>query len=214
MKKLMILVGAVALAAILSGCAKCCESEAMKMSTNGRNLFVAITGASVNREAAGLSSVWPHTAERDGLSDDAEDIAGKKFQSASEYFKALFDIGGDSPYVDCSKDYAMLDGKSMWNVAQGVMAEMADGTPIMVSANFDCSRLPRRWTGSGPDADQKIAVGSIGKMGDYGIVVVYKGGIVKIIPDAEVTLRSILGNDPIPMLPASWLTPDGAVESK
>ena len=148
------------------------------------------------------------------LSDDAEDIAGKKFQSASEYFKALFDSGGDSPYVDCSKDYAMLDGKSMWNVAQGVMAGMSDGTPIMVSANFDCPRLPRRWKGSGQDADQTIAVSSIGKVGDYGIVVAYKGGAVKVIPAAEVTLQNILGNEPLPILPASWLTPDGVVEAK
>ena len=39
----------------------------MQMSMQGRNLFVAITCASVNREAAGLSSAWPHMAERDGL---------------------------------------------------------------------------------------------------------------------------------------------------
>ena len=215
MKKLMILVGAVALAAILSGCAKCCESEAMKMSSNGRNLFTAVKRANVERETRGLPNLWPHATEADGLSDEEEDIAGKKFQSATEYFKALFDIGGDRPYIDLhAEEYAMADGRPVWCVARGVSEEMPDGVPVMVSANFDCSRLPRRWTGSGPDADQKIAVGSIGKMGDYGIVVVYKGGIVKIIPDAEVTLRSILGNDPIPMLPASWLTPDGAVESK
>ncbi|HBJ59702.1 MAG TPA: hypothetical protein DDY72_04500, partial [Verrucomicrobia bacterium] len=56
------------------------------MAMRGRNLFVGITQANTEREAQGLSSVWPHKNTTDGLSDDTEDIAGTAYSSATDYF--------------------------------------------------------------------------------------------------------------------------------
>ena len=56
----------------------------------GRNLFVGITQANTEREAAGLDGVWPRTAGN--LSGDKNDIAGIDFKNSTEYFKVLFDM--------------------------------------------------------------------------------------------------------------------------
>ena len=42
----------------------------------GHRLFVGVTQANTEREARGLTSVWPHQSEEDGLNtEDTEDIA-------------------------------------------------------------------------------------------------------------------------------------------
>ena len=183
-------------------------AEAEKLAMNGRNLFIAIVEANTEREASGLASLWPHTSEENGLTDDTTDLAGKKFSSATTYFKALFDVDGNKPYVDVDQAYAMADGKAIWCVAQGVVDEMSDNVPVLISANFDCSALPCTWTGSESDADKALTIGSLGMMGDFAIVVVYKGGRVKVLKKEDVTLHSILGDVPIDILPQSWLGPE------
>ena len=59
------------------------------MAMRGRNLFVAITQANTDREAAGLSSVWPQD-ETEGLDEDDKQLIGAA--SSTDYFKYLFDF--------------------------------------------------------------------------------------------------------------------------
>lgn len=126
------------------------------MAMRGRNLFVAITQANTEREAAGLSSVWPQ-AKTDGLDDDDKTLIGAS--STTEYFKYLFDVQnkGDSanwkPYVDC--DIGVLSGGGVagvsgtsitrnniaWLVAKNVQSEMADVVPVLVSRNVQYATL-------------------------------------------------------------------------
>ena len=85
-------------------------------SMRGRNLFVGITQANTERQSQGLTSVWPHETENDGLNtEDSDDIAGTKYSSSTEYFKELFDIDNYgkedwAPYVS-GVDIAVLGGE-------------------------------------------------------------------------------------------------------
>ena len=81
------------------------------MAMRGRNLFVAITQANTDREAAGLSSIWP-SDETEGLDEDDKQLIGAS--SSTDYFKYLFDFENKSdsarwkPYVDV--DIGVLSG--------------------------------------------------------------------------------------------------------
>ena len=212
MKRLILAIEIGVMAGGIAGCGQKSLDEAVKMEISGRNLFIAITQSNTERYAiSNLANVWPHTSEEDGLSDNGNDIAGMKFTSATAYFKTLFGVGGDESYVDIDISYAMSEGKSMWCVAQGVVDEMSDNVPVLISANFDCSVLPCSWTGSESNASKPIPIGLLGKMGDSAIVVVYKGGRVKVIKKKDVTLHNILGDAQIDMMPQSWLGPDNVI---
>ena len=132
------------------------------MAMRGRNLFVAITQANTDREAAGLSSVWP-SKDTEGLDEDDKQLIGAS--SSTDYFKYLFDFEnkGDAsnwkPYVDV--DIGVLSGAGVpgaagttlkednvaWLVAQNVASEMADVVPVLVSRNVSYTDLNSRIKG-------------------------------------------------------------------
>lgn len=126
----------------------------------GRDIYVAITGANTEREPLGLGNVWPKTALEAGATSSQDDIATQPFSSSSTYFYALVDganMGKDgwSPFVS-GLDYSKLAGagvsaksgtealtaaNNMWCIAANVRDEMEDIIPIIVTRNFDCSKL-------------------------------------------------------------------------
>ncbi|MBR3221419.1 MAG: type II secretion system protein [Kiritimatiellae bacterium] len=133
------------------------SAQTSAVSMRGRNLFVGITQANTEREAAGLTSVWPKGATN--KSDDSEDIAGMTFGTSTEYFKELFDIDGYgkdtwSPYVS-GVDMNVLSGAGvppfsgqqldsknvMWVVAQGLTDEMEDVIPALITRNCQTDTL-------------------------------------------------------------------------
>ena len=134
MKRPLIAVSMFALAIAMTGCEKVNEkvndalksSAAMKLTNEGRNLFIGIMQANVDRESHGQQNVWPRSSEDDGFMDDKDDIAGMQHKSATEYFNVLFDTKGDNSYVSgLEKSVAFMDDRSKWCVAQGV----SDGAP-------------------------------------------------------------------------------------
>ena len=171
-------------------------------SMRGRNLFVGITQANTEREAQGLTSVWPHQTEDDGLNtEDSDDIAGTAYQSSTEYFKALFDIdnyGQESwaPYVS-GVDIAVLSGSGVpaftgsslqsknvaWTVVSGITDEMEDIVPAIVSRNMETDNFPT--SGSQDMSNQKDAV-DLGKkypqpFGNKAAIVIHKGGAANVV---------------------------------
>ena len=173
------------------------------MSMKGRNLFVGITQANTEREAAGLSSVWPKSSEN--KSDDTDDIAGMDFTDSAKYFEELFDIKnyGDekaSPYVS-GVDIAVLsgsgvpgfsgtktlDGKNVaWSVLKGLTEEMEDVIPVLITRNAALNQLPTSGTFAGTE---KAEVG-VGKsnggesdtpFSNKAFVLVRKGGAAQVI---------------------------------
>ena len=171
-------------------------------SMRGRNLFVGITQANTEREAQGLTSVWPHQTEDDGLNtEDSDDIAGTAYQSSTEYFKALFDIdnyGQESwaHYVS-GVDIAVLSGSGVpaftgsslqsknvaWTVVSGITDEMEDIVPAIVSRNMETDNFPT--SGTQDMSNQKDAV-DLGKkypqpFGNKAAIVIHKGGAANVV---------------------------------
>ena len=151
------------------------SAQTSAVSMRGRNLFVGITQANTEREAAGLTSVWPKGSTN--KSDDSEDIAGMTFGTSTEYFKELFNIddyGKDtwSPYVS-GVDMNVLSGAGvppfsgqqldsknvMWVIAQGLTDEMEDVIPALITRNCQTDTLITSGSFSG---QTKTAVG-VGK---------------------------------------------------
>ena len=151
------------------------SAQTSAVSMRGRNLFVGITQANTEREAAGLTSVWPKGST--DKSDDSEDIAVMTFGTSTEYFKELFNIddyGKDtwSPYVS-GVDMNVLSGAGvppfsgqqldsknvMWVVAQGLTDEMEDVIPALITRNCQTDTLITSGSFSG---QTKTAVG-VGK---------------------------------------------------
>ena len=170
------------------------------MSMRGRNLFVGITQANTEREAAGLGSVWPHLTDQDGKSDDTDDIAGNTFGTSTEYFEKLFDIDNYgkenwSSYVG-GVDIGVLSGSGVpaftggslnknnvgWTVCAGITPEMEDIVPVIITRNMDTSTFPT--SGSNDMSSQKDEI-SLGKkypqpFGNKAGIVIHKGGAVTI----------------------------------
>lgn len=184
------------------------------MAMRGRNLFVAITQANTDREAAGLSSVWP-SEETEGLDEDDKQLIGAS--SSTDYFKYLFDFEhkGDAsswkPYIDV--DIGVLSGAGVpgaagttlkqdnvaWLVAKNVASEMADVVPVLVSRNVAYSDLNTYIKGQiqGDESTEvKCGDGSGEKdtpFGNKGWVLVRKGGASQVIK-AKYSKVSVIFN--------------------
>jgi len=173
------------------------------MSMRGRNLYVGITQANTERSGAGLSSVWPHQTQQDGLSDDTEDIAGTPNGggTATEYFKLLFDIqnygsANWAPYVS-GVDIGVLSGSGVpamasgsltqnnvaWCVASGITDEMEDIVPVLVTRNLDTSS----WSFSGTvDMSTDKTALTLGTtyaapFGNKACIIIHKGGAANVV---------------------------------
>lgn len=187
------------------------EVEARQtMAANGRKLFVGIVQDGTERDANGLDFLWPKTAKT--VTGDKKDISGRVFKNSTDYFNTLFDMAhkntGDwHPYVNVDPDCAFAEGKSMWNVAAGVSAEVDDKVPLLISANFDCKNLPKHSYDGTSDADKVIPIGSCPGLGNSGIILVRKDGRVQSIPAGCVTLKMILGSQGIKQMPKAYLAP-------
>ena len=173
------------------------------MSMRGRNLFVGITQANTEREAAGLPSVWPHKVAADGLSDDTEDIAGTPFGTATQYFEELFDVKNItgqnwSPYVT-GVDLNVLSGNGVpaptgssltkanvaWCVASGITTEMEDIVPVLVTRNADVSVLNGELSSGTHDMSTKKTeiplTAEPAPFGNKAMIVIHKGGAVNTV---------------------------------
>ncbi len=186
----------------ISGAMLTANASAMQM--KGRNLHQAITQANIEREQAGLQSVWPK--DDSSKSDDADDIAGMTFGTSETYFQELFNVSkyGDpdwAPYVNVDigslsgsgvtpfAGGTTLSGKNVgWCVAQGVTDEMEDIIPVLVSRNAQVDALPTS-SGSHDMSSDKTEV-KMGKtnggvsdtpFGNKAFIVVRKGGAAETI---------------------------------
>ena len=168
----------------------------------GRNLFVAITQANTEREAAGLPSVWPKSSEQ--VSEDKEDIASESFSDSAKYFEKLFDIAQYgkqdwSPYV--TVDIGVLSGAGVtpfaggstlngqnvaWIVLKGVQDEMEDVIPVLVTRNAQYTKFVASGEFQGTETDP-VGIGKAGggesdtPFGNKAFVLVRKGGASTVV---------------------------------
>lgn len=164
----------------------------------GRNLFVAITQANTEREAAGLAAVWPQSGGVESTGDD--DIAGQTWTSTTEYFKELFDMDnyGKSewqPYVNV--DIGVLSGAGVsgmtgntltknniaWVILGNVQSEIEDVIPVLVSRNVDYSSLGQNLTSYDGTSSTQVQFNDqySTPFGNKAWVLVRKGGASQVI---------------------------------
>ena len=139
------------------------KAQTTAMASNGRNLFLGITGANTEREQAGLPNIWPQTKPVDGVDDT--DIAGQgPYQTSVAYFNDLFCLTGKGgaakygtkewrPWVDV--DISKLSGSGVpgfsggqlnannvgWVILGNVQAGIDEIIPVLVSRNVNYSKL-------------------------------------------------------------------------
>ena len=129
------------------------SAQTNALAMHGRNLFIGITQANVDRESHGRSSVWPKNQNKE--EGQGEDIAynGYSGNQADEYFDDLFDMknygqSSWSPYVDVDiqfvsgagvsayKGSQTLKGCVAWKIVCDVTDDMPDVVPVLVSRNI------------------------------------------------------------------------------
>jgi prepilin-type N-terminal cleavage/methylation domain-containing protein len=212
-------------------------------SMRGRNLFVAITSANTEREAAGLGSVWPRTKPVEGGEGGEKDIAETQYSSAYQYFNDLFDVRDMnkpeewSPFVT-GVDLTCLSGAGVtpvaagseltannvgWCVGANIQDELEDIVPVLVSRNMNCGELVKEYS-SGRD---KVGLGKAAgskyntPFGNKGFVIIRKGGGA-IAMTTKYSTTDVIYNKQVFKVPESsedydaftYLTPDGAQAPK
>ncbi len=160
----------------------------------GRDIYVSIMGANMEREPLGLPSVWP--SEGIPPTNAVDDIASVIFSNSTDYFNALLDgknLGTErwNPFV-AGFGYSKLAGagvaacsngrltpeNNMWTVAMNVRDEMEDVVPVLVTRNVDASSLAEKITG--PDWNKSLRFDPEWEtpFGNKGFVMIRKGGAI------------------------------------
>ena len=198
------------------------------MAMRGRKLFVGLIQANVEREAAGLDSVWPRTVSAAGA--DEKGIC----KSATAYFNHLFEMenyGKSDWNPNVKADIGTLGkdavvgnlidaGGLEWCVAANVTDDLPDHIPVLISANFNPAVLLRKWDGK-TDGSVRLPIGPASgaaksMFGDKAIVVVYKGGSSIVIQKKFLTYNTLYNKHAFDLNrqnpPLVYLTPNGVVE--
>ena len=182
-------------------------------SMRGRNLFVAMTQADTEREAAGLASVWPQTSvESQGDGGGETDIADQGWNSTLDYFNYLFNMknyGSNQwqPYV--TVDMAVLSGGGVpgksgsgeltrdniaWIICGNVQGEISDTIPVLVSRNADYKSLGGYLKNYDGKTATRVEVGNgefSTPFGNKAWVLVRKGGAAQVIKSKYSMLNVI-----------------------
>ena len=173
------------------------SAQTNALSMHGRNLFIGITQANVDRESHGRESVWPKAKNAD-TSGQGEDISYKSYASnADDYFDDLFDMqkyGSNdwSPYVDvdikfCSgagvgayKGGKTLKGCVAWKIVVDLTDDMPDVVPVLVSRNISTDTFAKSGSLDTLSQTKQLPVdsGYTQPFGNKACVVIHKGGAV------------------------------------
>jgi len=209
------------------------------VAARGRDIYVAITSANVDREPLGLGNIWPKTTQESGVDTASGDIGSKTFQNSSTYFYELYDgpnVGtvNHDPYVK-GFDYSKLAGvgvaaksgpgelqaaNNMWVIGGNIRDEMEDIIPILVTRNLDCSSLRKDLP---TIEDTKLQWSALYKspFSNKGFVMVRKGGgtfnnmskyaTIRVVYNSQTFMTTISGSS---IQPLSYLGPEGIQSPK
>lgn len=165
--------------------------------TRGKDIFVAITSANMEREPLGLGSVWPD--EMSSSSGDlSEDDQKRKTAStdSTKYFAYLYDEEnvGTSEWSPVAEgfDYSKLAGAgipscgkrnlseeyNMWTIICNMRDEWADVIPILVTRNVDASTLVKKYDDAKGTTKMTFSSSDPKPFSDKGFVMVRKGGAI------------------------------------
>jgi len=186
------------------------SAQTNALSMHGRNLFIGITQANVDRESHGRESVWPkNNSETAG--GTGEDIADKQYSSdADAYFEDLFDMQNYgtpewSPFVDVDikflsgagvpayKGNKTLKGCIAWKIVTDLTDDMPDVIPALVSRNLSTDTFAKSSTLETLSQTKQLAADTEYKQpfNDKASVVIHKGGAASVYKGRYQTLSDI-----------------------
>ena len=128
--------------------------------SRGKDIYVAIVSANVDREPLGLPSLWPKTCVPN--TNYPGDVSSRIYTTSSDYFYELYDgvnLGNDlhDPYVK-GFDYCKLAGagvpakkgggklssaNNLWIIAANITDQDDDRIPFLITRNVDVKEIER-----------------------------------------------------------------------
>lgn len=186
------------------------SAQTNALAMHGRNLFIGITQANVDRESHGRSNVWPKSSDtvEEGEGDD---IAYQTFESsADDYFDELFDMQNYGtqewqPYVDVDIKFVSgagvsaysggtsLKGSIAWKIVTGLTDDMPDVVPVLVSRNLSTDTFAKSSSTETKSQTKTIKNDSnfTQPFGNKATVIIHKGGAASVYKGRYQTLCDI-----------------------
>ena len=133
--------------------------------------------------------------------------------SSEEYVRGLFAANGDNDTNELARSVRQ------WTFVVNVPEDAPNTFPVMFSANFDPSVLPREWDGKA-EADKILKIMPIEgveplKFGDKAVVVVRKGGVSQVIRKEYCRLDVLFCRQPYRFAENTYfLSPVGKIDTK
>ena len=186
-------------------------AQANALANNGRNLFMGITQANIDRETHGRESVWPKNKSDAADSGTGDDIADKKYSSsADDYFEDLFDMENYgttdcSPFVEVDikflsgagvpayKGNKSLKGCIAWKIVTDLTDDMADVIPVLVSRNLSTDTFAKSSTTDTLSQTKQLEQDSsfTQPFGKKASVIIHKGGAASVYKGRYQSLADI-----------------------
>jgi prepilin-type N-terminal cleavage/methylation domain len=173
------------------------QANMAAVGTRGKDVFVAITSANMEREPLGLGSVWPDEMTKSAGDLNEDDRKRKEASSDStKYFAYLYDeenLGTkDWAAVAEGFDYSKLAGGgipscgkknlseeyNMWTIVCNLRDEWADIIPILVTRNVDAGSLATKYDDGKKTTKLTFSTADSKPFSDKGFVMVRKGGAI------------------------------------
>jgi len=203
--------------------------------TRGKDIFVAITSANMEREPLGLGSVWPDEMT-DAAGDLSKDDTDRKTASvnSTKYFAYLYDeenLGKPewSPVAE-GFDYSKLAGAgipscgqkqltdqyNMWTIICNMRDEWSDVIPILITRNVKAGTLVAKYDDGMATTKIEFSEADPKPFSDKGFVMVRKGGAIFKGRSRYRDLRVIYNNQQFDTTqqsqsaPMKYLTPKGS----
>lgn len=186
------------------------SAQTNALSMHGRNLFIGITQANVDREAHGREAVWPKK-NSETAGGQGDDIADKTYaSSADDYFEDLFDMDNYgknewSPFVDVDikflsgagvpayKGNNSLKGCIAWKVVTDLTDDMPDVVPVLVSRNLATDTFAKQSTTETISQTKQLPQDNqfAQPFGNKASVVIHKGGAASVYKGRYQSLADI-----------------------
>lgn len=174
----------------------------------GKEIFMAIAGANVEREPLGLSSVWP--SENPTVTNNGPyEVECFNFSNSTDYFKRIYDEenAGTADWSPLASgfDYTRLAGagvppctsgklrpeNNMWTIAMNVAEALDDVVPVLITRNIDASSLAAKVTDKDWDKSLRFDPEWETPFGNRAFALILKGGAVFRAREKYVSYKAV-----------------------
>jgi len=173
------------------------QANMAAVGTRGKDIFMSITSANMEREPLGLGTVWPDDFSKSTGTLSADDELRKAASSDStKYFAYLYDEANKSSSdwapVATGFDYSKLAGAgipacskstlseeyNMWTIGCNIQDEMDDVIPILITRNVDANTLAAKYDQTKATTKMSFSTTDQKPFSNKGYVMVRKSGAV------------------------------------